>query len=253
MTIILDPAIRSLSEYLRLKKRHNDAEQQNGEQPTHQMLIPKRPVVCPECQATRSFWIKGYYFRWVVEGDLTEALPVPRYICRCCSKVFSILFAFVVPYRHFTLQALARGIQNYILTKTTYRETAGEIANQDDSRQRPSHSQVWTWVDLFASSSLQKLEIKIQRACMKASMAKQLTGFSQPVCPNCINAQSLEKVHKLNCANRVLALTALLLQPKQNLVEALQTYFVEFVQPACSILTGRSITLASPQSSQHLN
>lgn len=252
MTIILDPTIRSLSEYLKLKKRRKHSERENGMQSENDLLIPERPSVCPECQAEHSFWIKGYYFRWVVEGDLLEVIPVPRYICRWCSEVFSILFAFLVPYRHFTLETLARGAQDYILTETSYRKVASQNGNSDDSIQRPNHSQVWSWVHLFATSSFQKLEIAMQRACMNAGVQNQLAAVGQHTCLNSINAQSMEKVRKLNSASNVLALIGLLLQTKQNLVEALQTYFAEFVQPSHSILTGRGVTLSSPQSSRHI-
>jgi len=253
MTMIQDQTVRSFSEYRKLKKRHQNAEAQKGSESKEQLLVPKRPTVCPECQAEHSFWIKAYYFRWAVEGDLFEVIPVPRYICRWCSEVVSVLFAFLVPYRQFTLECLARGVQDYILTKTSYREVASDIGNNDESIQRPSHSQIWTWVHLLAESSLQKIEIAMQRACMNAGTESKLPAASQHCCLNSIRAQSIEKARKLNSSARVLALVAILLQRnKGNLVEALQTYFLEFVQPPISILTGRGIRLASPQSLKHI-
>lgn len=43
MTIILDPTIRSLSEYLRLKERNKNCKQKNCSP------VPKRPDTCPHC------------------------------------------------------------------------------------------------------------------------------------------------------------------------------------------------------------
>ena len=68
MTIILDPTIRSLSEYLRLKERNKNCKQKNCSP------VPKRPDTCPHCLEEQCFWIKAYYFRRVVEGELTELL-----------------------------------------------------------------------------------------------------------------------------------------------------------------------------------
>ena len=244
MTMILDPTIRSLSEYLKLKKRSRHSKGNQNE-----LLVPKRPDTCPECQEEHSFWVKAYYFRWVVEGDLTEVLPVPRYICKCCGLVLSVLFAFLVPYRQGSLQTLVRGVQDYILRKTSYREVAGDIGNNEDSIQRPSHSQIWQWVRLFATRSLQNLEISMQRACMTAGKEKQL---ALATCLNSKKAQSITKVRELNSARRLLAMVWTLLESKQNLVQALHTYYSEIVQPPYSILTGRGITLTPPQSSKHI-
>lgn len=243
MTMILDPTIRSLSEYLRLKEQAENSKQENC------WLVPKRPETCPHCLEEQCFWIKAYYFRRVVEGELTELLRVPRYICKCCGLVLSVLFAFLVPYRQFSLQSLVRGVQDYILRKTSYRKVASSIGNNEDSIQRPSHSQIWHWVQLFSTRSFENLEIVLQRACVTASKEKQMTPAD---CPNSVRAQSVTKIRKLNSARRLLALSRILLELKQNLVQALQTYFTEIVQPHFSILTGRGITLTPPQSSKHV-
>jgi hypothetical protein len=161
-----------------------------------------------------------------------------------------MLFAFVVPYRQETMQTLVKGVQDYLLRKTSYRQVAGDIGNNEDSIQRPSHSQVWQWVQLFAARSVLNLEILMQRACMNAGREKRLTPVK---CLNSIKAHSIEKVRELNSARRLLSLVWLLLESKQNLVQALQTYLTEIVQPPFSILTGRGITLAPPQSSKHIN
>jgi hypothetical protein len=243
MTMILDPTIRSLSEYLRLKERNKNPKKEDCP------LVPKRPDTCPHCSEDQCFWIKAYYFRWVVEGELTEQLRVPRYICKCCGLVLSVLFAFLVPYRQLSLQTLVRGVQDYMLRKTSYRRVASSIGNNEDSIQRPSHSQIWHWVQLFSTRSFESLEIVLQRACVTAGKEKQLTPA---ICLNSVNAQSIAKVRKLNSARRLLALGWILLEPKQNLVQALQTYFTEIVQPPFSILTGRGITLTPPQSLNHI-
>ena len=111
MTMILDSTIQSATEYLKLKKQQQGTSNENGLKKKHTYLVPERPTMCPDCQAKNSFWVKAYYFRWFVEGDIEDVLPVPRYICRWCHLVVSILFAFLVPYRQFTKQIIAEGVE----------------------------------------------------------------------------------------------------------------------------------------------
>ncbi len=251
MTMILDSTIQSASEYIQLKQQHHESAVHGaGLQNKNTLLVPDRPKACPDCQAEESFWVKGYYFRWFVEGDIEEMLPVPRYICRWCHLVVSVLFAFLVPYRQFTKKIIAEGVEKYLLTETTYREAAGLIAGNSDKIQRPDHSQVWRWVNVFAGIAAWKLNLVLQRSCVNAGKRKQLAGVHDAVCPNALKAQSLEKAWQLNSGTRLVALVKLFLELERDFVATLQTYFVIFVHPPLSILTGRGVRLITPQSSQ---
>jgi hypothetical protein len=254
MTMILDSTIQSAAEYLKLKKQQQQqgTSNENGLKKKHTYLVPERPTMCPDCQAKNSFWVKAYYFRWFVEGDIEDVLPVPRYICRWCHLVISILFAFLVPYRQFTKQVIAEGVEQYILIETTYRKSAGMICGDDDSNQRPDHSQVWRWVNIFAGRAAWKLNLVLQRLCVRAGKTEHLAGVHNNVCPNMLKAQSLEKVRKLNSGTRLLALAKLLFELEDNFVATLQTYFVNFVHPPLSMLTGRGVKLCTPHSLQHM-
>jgi hypothetical protein len=252
MPIILDWTIRSLTDFLERKRQQQAADlQEPGCRKKDKYLVPERPKVCPACSAKESFWVKGYYFRWAVEGELEQPIPVPRYIC-CCGLVVTVLFAFLVPYRQCTAKAVAEAVQEYLLHPTTYRTVAGEIAGGGDALQRPNHSQVWRWVDLLSGRAAIDLNVSLQRACMTAGKEDSLGGVHQSVCPNADRAQSTEKFDDLNCGARFLKLAEILLAPSENIVRALQAYFAAFVKPARSILTGRAIILFTPQSSQHL-
>lgn len=252
MTMILDPAIASLGEYLRLKHEQQAADQAKpGLRRKHQYLVPKRPTACPECSAEESFWVKAYFFRWAVEADLREVLPVPRYVCRQCNLVVSVLFAFLVPYRQLTVAAIGEAVQNYLAAKTTYREAAEAVSGSNDV-QRPNHSQVWHWVDLLAGRAVKQLNVRLQRACILAGKERCVPGLDGVVCPNAKMAQSLEKVRQLNCGAGLLVLANVLLQQGGDFVAELQACFSNSVQPALSILTGRALRLYTPQSSQHV-
>lgn len=271
MAIIPDSTISSLREYLELKQ---EQQAEDRKEPAltkkHRYLVPERPRVCPNCSATESFWVKGYYFRWAVEAELEEAIPVPRYSCNCCCLVVSLLFVFLVPFRQFTGKTITGTIQNYLLEPATYRQVAGEAAGSDDrtqspshsaaeeeatgdddEMQRPNHSQVWRWVNLLVGRAAKDLNVRVQRACMAADKESCLDSVHKSMCPNAEKAQSNRKSSSLHCGAKLLSLAEILLE-KPNMVEALWTYFVSFVQPVSSILTGRGVMLLTPQSSHHV-
>jgi hypothetical protein len=254
MTILLDWSITSLNEYQRCKDEQLKAEHcEDGLRQSHKLLVPERPAVCPECKAEKSFWSKGYYFRRAVDAEFEVVLPVPRYMCRFCRLVLSVLFAFLVPYRQFTSETISTGVRDYVEDEVSYRQEASLIAGDDNNRdeQRPNHSQLWRWVDLFCKKSANRLSVVVQRACIIAGKEDHLGKVSNSLCLNALKAHSIEKAQQLIAASKLLALAGILLEPRHNFVKAIQTYFVLFVQPASSILTGRGVRLITPQSSQH--
>src|SRR5271155_4052231 len=110
MTMILDSTIGSLSEYLRLRKEQLERELQENDgipKRRRRLLVPQRPRQCPECEKLDSFWVHSYWYRWAIEGDLKVVVPVPRFVCHCCSTVVSVMFAFLAPFRAFTVRAMA--------------------------------------------------------------------------------------------------------------------------------------------------
>ena len=246
MTIILDPSIGSLTAYRQMKAEHQGQQRESGKQ---RLFVPKRPSACRDCRETDSFWVKSYYFRWVTEGDVEEVVCVPRYICRCCKLVVSVLFAFVVPYRHFTREAVSQATQDYVQSETSYRRLSGEHSDADGVR--PSHATIWAWVDAFAHKAAKVLCGKLQRACVNVGREQELPKDSACVCVNAGKAKSLEKATSLCWASRLLMLALCLFGERQNFVEELQTYFVFFVQPALSILTGRALVMSAPQRLRH--
>lgn len=255
MAIIHDSGIASLSEYLALKDTVAAGPGQGS--PAGVLvreggfLVPERPKACRACGAAGSLWVKGYYTRKAVEGDRQEEILVPRYECSLCWVVISILFAFLVPYRQFTIQTLEQATQEYLMSNATYRSVAGELAGVVDDTHRPNHSQVWRWVNDFALKSARFLMTVLQRACVDAGKELSLTGVSQHVCPNSKKAHTAPKARALNCAVRVLAMAQHLLETSTELLQPLQAYFASFVQNPLSIFTGRGVRLLSPHNLHH--
>jgi hypothetical protein len=244
VTIITDPSIQTTAEYLYWK-------QKNATGDSDRYFVPERPAVCPECRSEKSFWVKGYYFRWFVDREIEDTLPVPRYICRKCRLVVSVLFAFLVPYRQFTQELIAEGAEKYLLTETSYRQAAGSIAGDNSEAQRPHHCQVFKWVQVVGSLAAWKLNVLLQRYCVKAGKTHALNGLHDRVCLNAQRSRTLSKFWKLNSGARLLALAEICFDRDCRFLSSLQSHFASAVQSPISILTGRGIRLISPQSSQH--
>lgn len=156
MTMIIDNTICSLTEYLQLKKQQMDKEWQdvrNGLKKGHQLLVAQRPRQCQECGKSDCFWVHSYWYRWAIDADLEEIVPVPRFECSFCTKVVSVLFAFLAPYRQFTVRVMAEAVEQYIFQKTDYRSVAGDFGEN----YRPAHSQVWQWALLDAYNAGQRI------------------------------------------------------------------------------------------------
>ena len=75
--IILSADFRSLAEYL----------QSNG----NASLNP--PDNCLRCAACAAFMRHGGYWRKVIEGEVVADVRVPRFRCKSCRLVISVLFA----------------------------------------------------------------------------------------------------------------------------------------------------------------
>jgi hypothetical protein len=253
VSMIIDRAINSLSEYLELKKKQLNSEWEaigGGSKSRHQLLVPKRPAHCVECGNSDCFWAHSYFYRWAIEGDLEAIVAVPRFECSICTKVVSVLFGFLVPYRQFTVRVIAEAVERYILEETKYRTVAGELCG---ASYRPAHAQVWQWVQMFVSKAQEFLGLELQRACVESGKSEeQLIETGERVCPNAENAASQEKETKLNFSARALGLAELLLNRKMGQLQALQARFVQNVQSPLSIFSGRGIRLFTPQSSKHI-
>jgi hypothetical protein len=250
--MVIDDSIASLDEYIQLKKELLDGDYQPGGvkvRKRHRLLVPERPRQCVECLKSDCFWVHSYWYRWAIEGDRETVVPVPRFECCFCQKLVSVLYGFLVPYRQFTVRAVAGGVENYVMEETRYRKVAGELSGEN---YRPAHSQVWQWAHLFVSKVQEFLGIKLQRACVELGKDEmQMMKAGARVCPNAENAGSPEKSGKLHFAARALGLAQLLLKQESDLIEALQTHFAADVQTPSSTLTGRGIRLLTPQSLKH--
>lgn len=210
----------------------------------------ERPNKCLKCGRENCFWAHGHYEREVTEEGKTVTIRVPRFICNICSCTISCLFSFLIPYRRFT-EAVSKAIQDYATKKTTYREEAEEVSVLDSSGPpKPSHAQVFRWVKFMAEKAENLLFVVQQELALKGKW--DLIVESDSPCPNAYKAWTITKADSLNKLVRLIDLAASLLSTKDNVLEQLNSYFLENVESLQFILANTNSRMSAPQSVKHV-
>ena len=208
--IILSTAFGSLEEYLPV----------SGEA----KLEP--PSTCARCGRASSFVGHGGYWRKVIEGQRVAQVKVPRFRCRDCTLVISILFGFLLPYRRFSVRAVATGLDAYATEEGSYRhrayelscllpEDAQETTTDDDMPVRPAGSQIFRWVNVVARTA----EHLLQQLQKELLLSGKPVESSAAECPNATRARSNGKQIALNRLAMALSFGGNLSPPKWGSLE----------------------------------
>jgi hypothetical protein len=230
--IILCTAFGSLEEYLPV----------SGEA----KLEP--PSTCARCGRSSSFVGHGGYWRRVIEGQRVAQVKVPRFRCRDCTLVVSILFGFLLPYRRFSVRAVAAGLDGYATEEGSYRhrayelscllpeqpEQTDELTADDDVPVRPAGSQIFRWVNAVASAAERLLQ----------QLQKELLLNGKPVeplateCPNATRAHSAGKQVALNRLAVALSFGRRLVAAEVEVARRLHAYFLSAAESCPIFLMG---------------
>jgi len=91
----------------------------------------ERPEECvnADCQLKEPLWKHGGYLRQVLYWGFAFLVYIWRFRCRRCGKTVSRPYQWLVPYRRFTAEVLATGIERYADVLTSYRDVGGELAD----------------------------------------------------------------------------------------------------------------------------
>ncbi len=211
----------------------------------------KRPIRCQNqgCQRTNGFWRHTGYERTAREGDLSVVVSIERFLCKYCGLVVSCLFDFLIPYVIFSAKAVGSVVQRYAGSEVSYRGLAEEAAAIDtadaDEGPRPSHVQIFRWVERMASQS-SVLLLQMQREAVNANRAP--LSEKALVCPNSWKAFTPDKRSALD------RLLKLLVQSSRwcgdgeaTVVEWLHRYFLQTSSMCRAILSGRKRKLPAQQ------
>lgn len=209
----------------------------------------ERPGRCPECGSEDCFWKNGFYMRQACEGELASSVKVPRFKCRFCQLVVSLLLGFLLPYRRYSSKTVAGAIGEYLRESTTYRKTARELSAEKHELPQPSPSRVFEWVDDFTRYGKETLGLRTNRACVRERIEKCLGKTAE--CPNSRKAHSKDKARRLNLTATILEEASVLVR-STHLVRRLRAYFLKSVDQTFDILSGHHARLSLSQNSEHV-
>lgn len=188
-----------------------------------------------------------------MEAGCSDEIRVFRFICSACQKTVSRPWGFMIPNCRYTAVVVESAIQKYIVTRTSYRKIAEEIAAGDfGDLLPPCHVQIFNWVKRFAEKS-SRLSFKLQKEMALRGLFKTIEDHNQrSICPNSHLAHTKRKAERLDSAHAVLSQFKELTGEFGDVVFGLQSYFLKQVEHCEAILSGRAVTIATPHSREHI-
>lgn len=132
----------------------------------------------------------------VDENGLEQELLIQRLRCRCCNASHSLLYDFLIPYRKYSVEAMARAARRYLEEPNSYLGALTEVVNEPAT--------------LFTAleSVLRHLPILwmhlVGKAIGAGSNARNF--FAQGKCPNSDKCRKITKLERLNWASQMLTM-----------------------------------------------
>ena len=240
--IVAVPQVRSLAEY---DKRAGN-------------VAVERPRRCenPACEGSDCFWRHTGYKRKAREGELSVVVTIERFLCKYCGLVISCLFDFLIPYVIFTASLVSSVVQEYASRATSYRDLSGNsspLTTEADGAeiQRPSHVQIFRWVQRLAGQT-RVLLTHAQRLALQAGA--EMSRNDLLACPNGWKAFTEKKQQELDELLRLLVQSTRcsgsgFVAP----VDWLHRYFLQSRSFCRAILSGRKLKLSAQQRAKHVN
>lgn len=213
-----------------------------------------RPQECISCGRSQCFWKHSGYSRTAIEDGADVPIKIQRFKCRHsdCRSTVSCPFSFLVPYRRYTVRAIANGVELYATTPTSYRKVADGIGIGKTDRSA-GRSSVHRWVNELASKA-KELLCQVQKECVLIGRPWQdLAALPEEgACPNAHRATTENKEEQLNVLMLLLLMARFLLGSDTSVLEQLQAHFFRHVESPQLIFTGGGIDTGPQQSLGHL-
>jgi hypothetical protein len=233
--IIQPPGVWNLPQYINADRR----------------IYEVAPRQCFSCGAVGAVRGHGHRVRAAREGDKREPVRVHRLLCRACTKTFSHLFAFLVPWKRYTARVISRAIQCYLTQPgTSYRKVSDELGALHVDGSTPSHTTVWRWVKQFCDMAKRKLLIQMQGLCLSAGVSAERMAA--------IEARALKHRKKyypegdrLTTGRLVVALSMALTRRRVDALEQQHFIFLKQHMPE-AIFAGHGVRLLNPQGAEHV-
>lgn len=229
--IILLFSVKSLLEYLAIS-------------------VIERPGNCPVCGISRPLWKHASYSRKVLDGSLEHTIAIFRFKCpsRECASVFTLLPAFLVPYRRYSANVQAQVIEGYLTKETTYLNEAAGTAKIEEDQLPLSGSQAFRYVESVARRIEHILFLAQKELVMRVGITS--CRFWKRFCPNSNRAKSRKKRVQLNRMAQFIGILQVLLQKPETVLNDGREFFLNQAESIREIFSGRSLRLQTPHNMQ---
>lgn len=241
-----------------------------------------RPQECSYelCRLQEPLRKNGSYARQVIYWGLYFLVQICRFRCKRCGRTASCPYSWLVPYRRFSAEVIAAGIEAYASKEVTYRDLdlelsdlelaepemdiraeglyenvveesiAKQIGKDGEPRCRPAHTTIFNWVG-FVCDRVEALLMQIQKELVQEKKRGRgegkLPAESVAENPNSGKAASVTKGSKLDRVSFAACAARLLLARRQHEWYGLRAYFLAKAESRKDVLTDTQVRLPITQ------
>ena len=234
-----------------------------------QVEVP-RPSRCPrpkeECGGLEPLRKNGKYSRQVIYWGMLFVMAILRFRCGKCGKTVSRPLGWLVPYKRFSAEMIAAGVEAYLEAETSYRKVSDAVSEPEfveekedirqtqlyselsskkaldaaatrDSGSRPSHCTIFRWVD-YLCKRVESIMQQLQKELVRRQ--KDLRGLPREGSvknPNSFKAQTETKAQRLDCLSFAGLAARLLVSARESPWWNLRAYFLRKAEYCKDLLT----------------
>ena len=130
-----------------------------------QVEVP-RPSRCPrpkeECGGLEPLRKNGKYPRQVIYWGMLFVMAILRFRCGKCGKTVSRPLGWLVPYKRFSAEMIAAGVEAYLEAETSYRKVSDAVSEPEFVEEKEDIRQTQLYSELSSKKALDAAATKRQ-------------------------------------------------------------------------------------------
>ena len=219
-----------------------------------------------ECGSLEPLRKNGTYPRQVIYWGMLFVLAILRFRCGKCGKTVSRPLGWLVPYKRFSAEMIAAGVETYVEVESSYRKVSDAVSEpefveeQEDIRQteaysemsskkaieaavtkdggsRPSHCSAFRWVNYLCKrveSNMQQLQKELVR---RQKDMRRMPREGSVENPNSFKARTETKAQRLDRLSFADVAVRLLVNASEKRWWKLRAYFLMKAENCKDLLT----------------
>ena len=118
-----------------------------------------RPSRCPrpkeECGSLEPLRRNGTYPRQVIYWGMLFVLSILRFRCGKCGKTVSRPLSWLVPYKRFSAEMIAAGVEAYVVVETSYRKVSDALSEPEFVEEKEDVRQTKLYRELLSKKGIE--------------------------------------------------------------------------------------------------